>query len=172
MRPHTPPITPRRVLKWLLSGFSVLGVFVVATVFLRSMAPTDAAEAALTRLPTASLQAGTYRTAPHPYAEPDRILLLRTQQGRLHAWWLPVRDNTYRLPDQHWWKPGIACHDLRPDFVASLIRCHDATLPGWAAQRYRWRLDGKSLSGQTPDMHPVPGAEASGHFVVRPRSAP
>jgi hypothetical protein len=151
-----------------------MGLLGAGAAFVRTLAPSAGTDAALPRVATSSIPPASFRFVPDIYeqrTEPDQVLLVRTIDGRLFAWLVPVREGGHRLPDYHWWKPGIPCHDFRPDFEAQVIRCFDAELPHWAQSRYRWRLDGKSLTDQAADMEAVPGVEESGYFVFHKRSA-
>jgi hypothetical protein len=140
----------------------------IAYVLTQSLAPTAAAEAARPRVSIAGLSAGTYRYLRYPGEHAQRraeVLFIRTAEGRLFAWWIPISEGLHLLPDRQWWKAGPPCRDLRPDFEAQLIRCLDSELFDWAKENYRWRLDGKSLSKQVPDMEAVAGVEESDDFV-------
>jgi hypothetical protein len=157
-----------------LLALSAVGTVAGGAVVFQSLLPSAGTDAALPRVPTSSIQPGAYQFVPDIYAQgqqQDQIMFVRTHDGQLYAWWVPVRDGLHRLPDHHWWKPGIPCRELRPDFEAKVIRCLDTALPDWAKERYRWRLDGKSLSDQAPNMEAIPGVEESSHFVFHKRSA-
>jgi hypothetical protein len=157
-----------RNLKRLVLALCTTGLLTVGTVFVQSLSPSAGSDAALPRIPTTDMAIESFRFTPHhdQQSEPDQILWVRTREGHLFAWRVLVRGGALRLPDTHWWKPGLACHDFRPDFRSRLIQCFDRGLPDWAYARYRWRLDGRSLSDQSPDMEAVPGTEESGHFVL------
>ena len=164
----------RRNLKYLLLGLGALGLLAASAVFVQSLAPSAGTDAALPRVPTASIPPGGFQFVPDIYEQrpdPDHVMFVRTREGRLYAWRIPVRAGAYSLPDHHWWKPEFSCLELRPDFNAQVIHCMDQRLPGWAQERYRWRLDGKSLSDQVPDMMVMPGVDESGYFVFHKRSA-
>jgi hypothetical protein len=160
--------------KTLIFTTGVLGVIaasaIAATLFstLRMSAKTDAE---LPRISLDKLGPGTWKFAsywPENQGTGWDVMLVRSREGQLFAWFVPVKEGKRRLPDGPWWKPGRAC-ELKPDFDAGIIACSDADAPEWLRTRSRWTLDGRSLSNQTPDMDPAIGVEESGFFVVNKR---
>lgn len=164
----------RRNLSVVLFALLSIGLVALGWVAGQSLWPSARTDAELPRIPISSLTTNSYRFAPDPLSikeQESQIFFVRTSSEKLYAWYVPQRDGIKRLPDGHWWKHGYACNDLRPDFKQGIIHCGDDGLPQWAALRYRWSLDGKSLSDQVPDMEPVPGTEESGYFVLLKRTA-
>lgn len=163
----------RRILRYAL--IAMLGITAVCGmyVFTSTLLPSARSDAALPRVETASISPKSYRFGPDLYDgyPKGEILFIRTAEGRLHAWFVPVQDGVRHLPDGPWWKLGLPCHSLRPDFGKGQISCEDADLPAWAKERYRWSLTGKRLSTQAEDMLAIPGIEEGGFVVFHKRRA-
>ena len=96
------------------------------------------------------------------------ILLVKRPNGRLDSWYVPTLDGKHVLPDGHWWRWGLTCDVLAPDFVLNEIRCEEYP-------SYRWSLDGKALEEYSwmPDMEPVEGKLVRIDFILyHPESSP
>lgn len=133
------------------------------------LAGSAQAQYSLPRLPTAQLRPGSHAFAADPYSEPpneSEILLVRETSGRLHAWFIPVRQGTRRLPQDERWTPGLPCAAFVVEFASDLIGCADPRVPADIRHRYRWHLDGHRRTDFVPDLIAIPGAEVDGHFVV------
>lgn len=150
-----------------------MGLGLMTWVFTRSLQPNTASDAALPRIATSGIAPETFvyseAIATRLAGESADMLLVRLGDGRLMAWYVPVRDGLHHLPDMHWWRPGRPCRDLRPDFQARQIACADKNLPDEIARQFRWTLEGKALNPSIPDMAPMPGVEESGFFVLYKR---
>ena len=141
----------------------------VAGVLLAATSLAAGSRTALPELPTRQLRPGSFAFARDPYSEPpyeSAILLVRERSGRLHAWFIPVREGTHRLPEDERWNPGAACARFGVDFTRGVIACERAALPAELLARYRWRLDGQRLSEFVPDLIAIPGREVGGRFLV------
>lgn len=132
---------------------------------------------AATELPavaTAHIAPGTLALGRDPYSLPPResaILFVRRPDGRLDAWFLPVRDGLPRLPVDADWNPGLACARFSADFARGLIRCDDTALDAELRARYQWGLDGRRRTDFVPHLLRVPGTEEAGSFVLYRRAA-
>jgi len=163
----------RRVLLAYLVALAFIACIGIAAVLVGSLGPSAKTDAALPRVPTSHVMAGAFLFVPDIYGSTPiggEVLLIRLPSGRLDAWYIPTRSGVRSLPDGSWWRPGLPCQDLAPDFERGFIHCRDRPLPDWALA-LRWTLEGKSLSSHAPDMQRVPGTEEGGFFVFHKRSA-
>ncbi len=101
-----------------------------------------------------------------PDAARLKLLLLRTEDGVLRAFYLPRQQGQVGLPagtSPH--GPAIPCRDVAPDFRRGDIACRQSA-PGFEfALRHRWALDGQPLTAGTPPLVAVPGHEVDGDWV-------
>lgn len=133
------------------------------------LAPVHAADG-LPRLDATRLAPAQFAFVADPYSQApfdSQILLVRSAAGRLHAWFIPVRQGVRRLPEDAQWSPGRPCAEFFVDFGADVIGCRDPALAPSIAQRYRWRIDGTRRTDFVPDLLPIPGHEQDGRFVIR-----
>jgi hypothetical protein len=164
----------RQSRKTLLVTTILLGVVAaaaIATVLFSTLRVSAKTDAELLRISLDDLGPGTWKFArywPESRGTGWDIMLVRSREGRLFTWFVPVKEGKRRLPDGLWWKPGYAC-EFTADFDTGVIACSDAEAPDWLLKRSRWALDGRSLSNQTPNMDPAEGVEESGYFVVNKR---
>ena len=95
------------------------------------------------------------------------ILLYRSHEGRLIAWYLPTRNNQYLMPDIIWGRIGYLCNDFGLD-SEDTFRCLDTELESyeWGKREFRWDKKGNNLGNRTEDMLTVQGREHLGYFVV------
>lgn len=102
-------------------------------------------------------------------AQQLKLLVLRTPEGRIHAFFMPWRDGRASLPvGGALTTPGLPCLDLAPQFDTGDIACREPA-PGFDfAQRHRWSLSGQALSAGTPGLTPAPGHEAGGEWLLQP----
>lgn len=163
----------RRTLAFALAGVFVIGIVVVAAALGASLWPSAATEAALPRVSTADIPKEGYKFVPDIYDGHFKaeVLLVRSSDGTLRAWFVPGALGVHYLPDGPWWKPGLPCRDFRPNFQSANIGCEDPNLPERAKHRYKWSLDGKRLFAYDEDMLAVPGVEEGGYFVFHKRRA-
>ncbi len=128
----------------------------------------------LPRVATAHIAPAALALGRDPYSLPPResaILFVRQPDGRLDAWFLPVRGGLPRLPVDADWNPGLPCSRFDADFARGLIRCDDAALDPELRARYQWGLDGRRRNQLVPDLLRVPGTEEAGAFVLHKRAA-
>jgi hypothetical protein len=164
----------RRALVFVFCLATLLGLGSVAFVMHSSLQPSAASDARLPRVPTTDIAPGTYRFIPdllEDHRFRGEILFLRNAGGQLAAWYIPGRNGVRSMPDGHWWRPGVPCPNLRPDFAAGVIACFDPDASAWVRSHFRWSLEGKAQSDHLPDMEPMPGVEESGFFVFFKRHA-
>jgi hypothetical protein len=149
----------------IAGAFAIGAVGYALTSTLRVSARTDAE---LPRISLSDLKPGTWKYAPYfqeDHGQGIDVLLIRDKDGKLFTWLVVVKDGRRRLPDQAWWRPGYPC-ELEPNFESGEIACNDNRASEWSRSRYRWKIDGTSLSNQVPNMEPAQGIEESGYFVV------
>lgn len=95
-----------------------------------------------------------------------RVLLLRTEEGRLHAFLLPWQDGHAMVPvDGSPGAPGLPCLDFAPSFSSQDIACRQSASGFAFAQRHRWSLAGSALTPGTPDLLSAPGHEVDGNWL-------
>ena len=164
----------RRALLMLVALFGAVLLGAVAWTLGTSLQPSARSDVALPRIPTGDIAPGTYRFVPDAYDQGElngEVLLLRTTDGRLSAFYVPGRNGVRSVPDYKAWLPGSPCPELRPDLASGVIACFSASAPDWVKSKYKWSLDGKALSSQVPDLERVLGVEELGFFVYHKRSA-
>jgi hypothetical protein len=157
-----------------LVAMAALGGVFAAVPFVKSLGPSARTDAALPRLESSMIAAGSYKYVTDPYSMEgweSEILMIRSRDGVLRAWFIPVKGGVRRLPDGPLWRPGRPCRELIPDFEREEIYCTEPNQSEWDVKRYRWNLEGKSLFNQTVDMVPIQGVEESGNFVLLKRGA-
>lgn len=160
----------RRHLVIALASTASIGIVVAVVMACASLAPSERAKAARPSVPLPHLTASQFTYIADPTvidSWPSELLVLRKPDGMLRVIRIPTIQGHKALPDVHWWKPGLSCARLEPDFSAQSIYCLDSGLPEWAKTRYRWDLDGKYLGdpGQADSMDMVIGEVIAGDFV-------
>ncbi|MDO5290373.1 MAG: hypothetical protein Q4F13_12160 [Pseudomonadota bacterium] len=106
---------------------------------------------------------------PADQAAHIKLLVLRTLEGQIHAFFMPWHAGRASLPvGGTLTTPGLPCLDLAPQFDTLDIACRQPA-PGFEfAQRHRWSLTGQALSAGTPHLTPAPGHEADGEWLLEP----
>jgi hypothetical protein len=162
----------RQSRKTLLVTTILLGVVAaaaIATVLFSTLRVSAKTDSELPRISLDDLAPGTWKFATYWEESPQSLgwdmMLVRARDGHLSVWFIPVKQGKRRVPEFYWHRPGNAC-ELKPDFDTGVIACSDPNASDWDRSRSRWALNGKSLSGQSPDMDAVTGSEESGFFVV------
>ena len=94
-----------------------------------------------------------------------RLLLLRTEGGRLQAFFVPWQDGRAAVPvDASPAAPGLPCLDFAPSFTSQDIACRQSASGFAFAERHRWTLAGRALTPGTPDLTPARGQEHDGDW--------
>ena len=158
----------------VVSALVLVGLVCMGFVVVQSLTPSAKARAGLPRIATPQLGPNSYAYAPNPLSNasrPSNLLFVRSGNEALQVWVIPISDSGYLLPDANWHSSGPSCRDLSPDFINQIIYCKDADLPKWAAQAYRWSLNGDTLTGQpwVPNLPAAKGVFEHGDFVLLAR---
>ncbi len=158
----------------------LIGLALLAYPFVASLMQSDNADRESTRFDIASMAPGSYRILPLPgrkilYGEyRQSTLLLKTANGKLHAWTVLVHQGAVGMPDKYWWQPAYDCQHFGPTLVNGRIdenkplECHDASAA--VANRkldWQWTIDGKALSSTMTDMIPTRGDVEGDYFVLQ-----
>jgi hypothetical protein len=97
-----------------------------------------------------------------------KLLVLRGDDGVVHAFYLPQQDGRAEVPTAA--SPasaGIPCADFAPDFKAGDIACRQPVAGFEFALRHRWTLQGRALSVGSPPLQAAAGQEVNGEWVLR-----
>lgn len=145
-----------------------LGAILAAYPFVASLRWSERAEATLPRIKIPVLKESTFSYVAHPRGQGLRVLFLRQSNGSLHAFELPVWKDRIALGSPDWLQRDGSCARLEPDFALREIRCMDQPADSSAAERFRWDLDGKTLTthSRTPDMMRLPGRQDGDDWVL------
>jgi hypothetical protein len=100
------------------------------------------------------LTLGAYRTYD---GQNSRLYVVRSRSDEVWAFTVPLRAGKVGMPNRLWSHPAFNCSDFGPDAedgsltADSAFQCHDADVPVWGKQHWRWGLDGKSAT-PAPDI--------------------
>lgn len=184
---HAPRSVPeehreRRLLALALRAMTAVALLACAAVGWH-VARGPAAPEATPGIRTARLAPGQWRWADAPAPPPGlpladgtrlKLLLLRTADGRLHAFHFTAVQGRPTVPvsapPASLGSPGLPCDDIAPDFTTQDIACRQPR-PGFAfAQRHRWSLDGRPLTPGTPPLPVAAGHDTGGEWL--PQTTP
>ncbi|RRD56787.1 hypothetical protein EII20_09480 [Comamonadaceae bacterium OH2545_COT-014] len=168
----------RRLLALALRGMTAVALLACAAVGWHVARGPAVPDEATPGIRTARLAPGQWRWADAPAPPPGlplaesaslRLLLLRTADGRLHAFHFTAVQGRPTVPvsapPASLGSPGLPCDDITPDFATQDIACRQPR-PGFEfAQRHRWSLDGRPLTPGTPPLPVAAGRETGGEWA-------
>ena len=138
----------RRQLTLVLGGLALFGIAAVAWPLIRSLSPSERAQAEAIKLEVRGLAPGTYRTFD---GRAFRLYVVRTTAGLIAAYRVPLRRGKVRMPEIHWYSPYGECTDFRPFDPSgqltnsAIFQCVAPSMGEWADRNMRWRIDGTWL---------------------------
>lgn len=164
-------VQKRKALGCSIGIFGTVGVMAIAFVFFSSFKPTEKSLSELPHISLADLAPGSFLYVPHPVQNASsthgmNILLIRSREARLFAYYVPTFDGMTAVPIDHPWWSDLKCAKFQPNFETSVISCMDNPPLSQYAKPHRWSLEGKNISRTAADLVPVRGVEEHGYFVL------
>lgn len=163
----------RKQLAWVITGLFGFGLAAAAIPFLKSLAPTDRAEAAR----------AAWSMPDPPPLEPGQVLIrdvqpgrrsddadgttlrwgsrdmiIRDLAGRYHWFRLPTWEGKFLMPNFVWGQWEGLCEDFGPTMDDgrlardATIQCNDPDFGNWPARDATWHINGKALDDRFPDL--------------------
>lgn len=168
----------RNVLLTITSLLIVIGLFIAALPFARSMKPSARAIADLPRINLDNINLGEYKIVTK-HIIPDLyngrkwgVLIIRKNNGEFDIYDILFSGNKVAMPDIHWWKSYEDCENFGPTTINGKIvenkpiTCHDqANFSEWSKQEWRWSLSGNNLGKYTDDLPKTRGTIKNNVFV-------
>jgi hypothetical protein len=160
-------MTRKQILFRATGALLLVGVVFAMVPFISALKPSARAYAELPRFEIPDLEPSSFIFVDYPLAAKPwdaDILVVSRESGHRDYWYIPTWNGERTLPDYYWWRPGVACNDLRPNFTKGEIYCHDPDMSSYQ----RWSLDGIDLteSGWSPNLERVRGKEDLGDFIL------
>ncbi|MES9948591.1 MAG: hypothetical protein ABW118_06510 [Candidatus Thiodiazotropha sp.] len=172
----------RKLLILTMIAMLIVGGSYAAYPFLASMNPSMKANAEIPSVSIKEMKPGSYIISEHSrsveYFQGYKsvVMLVKRLDGRIDAWSLLARNGEVGLPDYHWWQVYFDCENFGPAVnggvidEAKPITCRDDLEKkyGISNNRWKWSIDGKSLTKHLNDMEKIEGSVKGDHYVLYP----
>ncbi|MES9852794.1 MAG: hypothetical protein ABW170_13320 [Candidatus Thiodiazotropha sp. L084R] len=172
----------RKLLILTMIAMLIVGGSYAAYPFLASMNPSMKANAEIPSVSIKEMKPGSYKISAHSrsveYFQGYKsvVMLVKRLDGRIDAWSLLARNGEVGLPDYHWWQVYIDCKNFGPAVIDGVIdetkpiTCHDDLEKkyGISNNRWKWSIDGRSLTKYLNDMERIEGSVKGDHYVLYP----
>ncbi len=83
--------------------------------------------------------------------------IVRDPQGAFRVFYVPMKGETYLLPDLYWYRSYVECEDFGPDNIEGnllpdgVFRCRSWDEDTWYGRNNVWNYDGENLGPDSPE---------------------